>query len=221
MYHTTRVTCMTVSYDFDKMRSHSQATTFNIFILNQSWSDEILSGVSSRCRIEKKDEKEREHKPEGTRGCTRLEVFEKDAMKKDDHNHPNSLQQGNYEIENWKISENMTKHDTSPSAKRCHCASSNATVLGRKTKVWFVRTRLLRSKLTTFMGKEPWHTIQESLLKIMRKLLCAVRASNQIAAPVARSNTEAAPHTIESVDFNIFLSGSSEIYPSRWKTSKP
>ena len=26
-------------------------------------------GVSSRCRIEKKEEKEREHKPEGTRGC--------------------------------------------------------------------------------------------------------------------------------------------------------
>ena len=43
---------------------------------------------------------EREHKPEGTRGFPRLEVFEKDAMKKDDHNHPNSLQHGNYEIEN-------------------------------------------------------------------------------------------------------------------------
>ena len=43
---------------------------------------------------------EREHKPEGTRGLTRLEVFEKAATKKDDHNHPNSLQRGNYEIEN-------------------------------------------------------------------------------------------------------------------------
>ena len=44
---------------------------------------------------------------EGTRGCTRPEVFGKDAMKKDDRNHPNSMQHGNYRIENWKIRENM------------------------------------------------------------------------------------------------------------------
>ena len=67
----------------------------------------VRFGVSSRCRIEKKEEKEREHKPEGTRGCTRPEVFGKDAMKKDDRNHPNSMQHGNYRIENWKIRENM------------------------------------------------------------------------------------------------------------------
>ena len=64
--------------------------------------------VSSRCGIEKK-EKEREHKPEGTRGCTRPEVFGKDAMKKGDRNHPNSMQHGNYRIEKSKISENITK----------------------------------------------------------------------------------------------------------------
>ena len=68
-----------------------------------------LKVVSSRCRIEKKEEKEREHKPEGTRGCTRPEVFGKDAMKKGDRNHPNSMQHGNYRIENLKISENMIK----------------------------------------------------------------------------------------------------------------
>ena len=66
------------------------------------------SRVSSRCRIEK-EEKEREHKPEGTRGCTRPEVFGKDAMKKGDRNHPNSMQHGNYRIENLKISENMIR----------------------------------------------------------------------------------------------------------------
>ena len=52
---------------------------------------------------------EREHKPEGTRGFSRLEVFEKAATKKDDHNHPNSLQRGNYRIENIKISGNMIR----------------------------------------------------------------------------------------------------------------
>ena len=52
---------------------------------------------------------EREHKPEGTQGFSRLEVFEKAAPKKDDHNHPNSLQRGNYRIENVKISGNLIK----------------------------------------------------------------------------------------------------------------
>ena len=66
-------------------------------------------GVSSRCRKEKKEEKKREHKPEGTRGCTRPEVFGKDATKKGDRNHPNSMQHGNYRIENLKISENMIR----------------------------------------------------------------------------------------------------------------
>ena len=50
---------------------------------------------------------EREHKPEGTQGLSRLEVFEKAATKKDDHNHPNSLQRGNYSNENMKISGNQ------------------------------------------------------------------------------------------------------------------
>ena len=52
---------------------------------------------------------EREHKPEGTRGFSRLEVFEKAATKKDDHNHPNSLQRVNYRNENINISGNMVK----------------------------------------------------------------------------------------------------------------
>ena len=52
---------------------------------------------------------EREHKPEDTRGFSRLKVFEKAATKKDDHNHPNSLRRGNYRIENMKISANMIK----------------------------------------------------------------------------------------------------------------
>jgi len=59
----------------------------------------VRIGVSSRCRIEKKEEKEREHKPEGTQGCTRPEMFGKDAMKKDDRNHPNSIQHGTYRKE--------------------------------------------------------------------------------------------------------------------------
>ena len=69
-------------------------------------------------------------KREGTQtrrhpGSTRLEVFGKDAMKKGDRNHPNSMQNGNYIIENLKISE---KNDRSPSAKRGNCATSYATV---------------------------------------------------------------------------------------------
>ena len=50
---------------------------------------------------------EREHKPEGTRGFSRLEVFEKAATKKDNHNNLNSLQE--YRIENTKVSGNMVK----------------------------------------------------------------------------------------------------------------
>ena len=41
------------------------------------------------------------------KGTSRLEVFEKDAMKKDDRNHLNSMQHENYRIENWKIRENL------------------------------------------------------------------------------------------------------------------
>jgi hypothetical protein len=77
--------------------------------LPESHKIPTIPRVSSRCRIEKKEEKEREHKPEGTRGCTRPEVFGKDAMKKGDRNHPNSMQHGNYRIENSKISENMMR----------------------------------------------------------------------------------------------------------------
>ena len=62
-----------------------------------------------RCRIEKEEKKEREHKPVCTWRCTRPEVSGKDAMKKDDRNHPNSMQHGNYRIETWKIRENMIK----------------------------------------------------------------------------------------------------------------
>ena len=58
-------------------------------------------GVSTRCRIEKKEENR-----EGTQtrkhpnGYPQLEVFEKAATKKDDHNHPNSLQRVNYRKKN-------------------------------------------------------------------------------------------------------------------------
>ena len=40
---------------------------------------------------------------------TRPEVFGKYAMKKNDRNNPNSMQHGNYRIENWKINENIIK----------------------------------------------------------------------------------------------------------------
>ena len=46
---------------------------------------------------------EREHKPEGIRWTSRLEVLEKAATKKDDHNHPNSLQRVDYRNENGNI----------------------------------------------------------------------------------------------------------------------
>ena len=42
-------------------------------------------------------------------GFSRLEVFEKAATKKDDHNHPNSLQRVNYRNEHINISGNMVK----------------------------------------------------------------------------------------------------------------
>ena len=42
-------------------------------------------------------------------GFFRLEEFEKAATKKDDHNHPNSLQRVNYRKENMKKSGNMVK----------------------------------------------------------------------------------------------------------------
>ena len=71
-----------------------------------------VQGVSSRWRIEKKEEKETEHKPEGTHGCTRLEVFGKDAMKKTiaTIHIQSSIRITELKIdENWKIRENMTK----------------------------------------------------------------------------------------------------------------
>jgi len=65
----------------------------------------------------KEGRKWREHKPEGTQGFPRLEVFEKNAMKKDDHNHPNSLQRGNYEIE---FSENFKSILSTQLRKKVH-----------------------------------------------------------------------------------------------------
>jgi hypothetical protein len=52
-------------------------------------------------------------------------VVRKDAMKKGDRNHPNSVQHGNYRIEKLKINENKIK---SPSAERSNCAPTYATV---------------------------------------------------------------------------------------------
>jgi hypothetical protein len=80
------------------------ASVFISVLLNFGY----FRAVSSRCGIEKK-EKEREHKPEGTRGCTRPEVFGKDAMKKGDRNHPNSMQHGNYRIETPKIKKSLKR----------------------------------------------------------------------------------------------------------------
>ena len=75
------------------VRSYDKLGKFGALIMCSS-----IRGVSSRCRIEKKEEKEREHKPEGTQGCTRPEMFGKDAMKKDDRNHPNLMQHGNSQV---------------------------------------------------------------------------------------------------------------------------
>ena len=66
-------------------------------------------GVSTRCRIEKKEEnRERTQTKKHPNGYFQLEVFEKKAAtKKDDHNHPNSLQRVNYRTENMNLSGNM------------------------------------------------------------------------------------------------------------------
>ena len=72
--------------------------------------DEFMSDVGHSfkgklaVKIEKRKTTMERIQPEGTRGytlsvgkkTTRLEVFEKIAMKTDDHNHPKSLQYGNF-----------------------------------------------------------------------------------------------------------------------------
>ena len=65
--------------------------------------------------------------------------------------------------------------------------------LQEETVMRSVRTSVLWvwRKLTTFTAEAPWRTIRDNLLEIIRKLRCAGRVSIQIAAPVARSNTEA------------------------------
>ena len=61
-------------------------------------------------RKEKKEEnRERTQARRHPTGYSQLEVFEKAATKKDDHNHPNSLQHVNYRNENMNISGNMLK----------------------------------------------------------------------------------------------------------------
>ena len=87
--------------------------------------------------------------------------------------HPNSLQ--DYIIENTNISGKMVKAQVQSGA-----TAQEAMQPSRAETVCFVRTRILRSKLSTFIGKEPWPTIQESLLKIMWKLLCAGRAIKSV-----------------------------------------
>ena len=68
----------------------------------------VTKGVSTRCRIEKKEEnKEGTQTRKHPNGYPQLEVFEKAATKKDDHNHPNSLQRVNYRKENINTSGNM------------------------------------------------------------------------------------------------------------------
>ena len=121
-------------------------------------------------RKEKKEEN-----TEGTQtskhpnGYSPLEVFEKVATKKDDHNHPNSLQRITYRKENVNILSKWKR---------------------------FVHTRLfVVREPATLIGKDPWPAFPEGLLKIKWQLLCAGRKTNQVTAPVARSITEAAPHT--------------------------
>ena len=61
----------------------------------------------------RKEKKEENREGTQTRkhpnGYPKLEVFEKAATKKDDHNHPNSLQRVNYRKENMNTSGNMVK----------------------------------------------------------------------------------------------------------------
>ena len=92
--------------------TYSQSFKFNASVFPKRWQGGYLIekdanafvGVSTRCRIEKKEENR-----EGTQtrkhpnGYPQLEVFEKAATKKDDHNHPNSLQRINYRKENVNI----------------------------------------------------------------------------------------------------------------------
>ena len=70
----------------------------------------LLGGVkhSMSNRKEKKEEnREGTQTSKHPNGYPKLEVFEKAATKKDDHNHPNSLQRVNYRKENINTSGNM------------------------------------------------------------------------------------------------------------------
>ena len=93
-------------------------------------STQICYGVSTRCRIEKKEENR-----EGTQtrkhpnGYPQLEVFEKAATKKDDHNHPNPLQRVNYRKENVNISGN-----DSCAQKKHFCNTCTLMILELKQK---------------------------------------------------------------------------------------
>ena len=62
----------------------------------------VLRGKHSMSNRKEKKEENREgtQTSKHPNGYPKLEVFEKAATKKDDHNNPNSLQRGNYEIEN-------------------------------------------------------------------------------------------------------------------------
>ena len=73
-------------------------------------------------RKEKKEEnREGTQTSKHPNGYPKLEVFEKAATKKDNHNHPNSLK--DYRIENTNISGNMIKAQV-----QSNCARSYATV---------------------------------------------------------------------------------------------
>ena len=66
-------------------------------------------------RKEKKEEnREGTQTSKHPNGYPKLEVFEKAATKKDDHNHPNSLQRINYRKENvnirWKKHQRLELH---------------------------------------------------------------------------------------------------------------
>ena len=89
-----------------------EVRTFNFLIKFLKNLPNLLWGGkhSMSNRKEKKEEnREGTQTSKHPNGYPKLEVFEKAATKKDDHNHPNSLQRVNYRCENIQMSGNMVK----------------------------------------------------------------------------------------------------------------
>ena len=102
------------------------------------------------------------------------------------------------------------KHDKTwytPKCKAVPLCIKQCNRLGQKYQGVIRTHKIITEQTHDFHGKRTMAHHQENLLKIMRKLLCSRRASSQIAAPVARSNTEAAPHTSIPVVAFVLSSG--------------